>query len=1039
MRQSKEIITLVFTDIARSTELWERMGQHFRYILEAHNYIIRKICKEFQGQEVKTEGDAFMLSFGTADQAIYFAIKTQEELNKAEWPGITGEIMVRIGIHTGQPIFTKDRFGQIDYLGPMVNRASRISSAANGGQILISNSTYQHAKEALNEITLKNLGEHWLRGLEKPEIIRQLLPKSLSSRKFFAIRTVDIKKTNLTSHPKSFLGREHDIYQLHRFFNIDKAKVITITGAGGTGKSRLSQRWAATSLGDYPAGVWFIDLSETKNINDICNALSDVLNTPLTSDDRVTELGYNLKGMCEHSIGSVLIVLDNCECVAEEAGQALMQWLKIAPKARFLITSRILLNIANEKEHILKQLNTPTYELLDNIDVLKKYHSVKLFCARSYEANSNFVLNDENVRDIAEICIKLDGIPLAIELAASKSRIFKANKILQRLDKRFDILQSNQQDYAKRQRTLRETIDWSWSLLDEKEQYVLAQLSVFNHNFFIEHAENVITTNDQKNFPSLINIIQRLREKSMLNIYEAEQLDQETTFGLYESIREYCLEKLTKYGIRDKTQERWKNWILKYSGECWKKYCKFHTAESYHKLHQINNELINIARSEHAQPEEAAWAAIYSIPILNKQSVGMSTKEIIHHCLKKYGISYEYNDGKIELKNIVDNEAVHHLINLLANNYKKTNPRYALMLNQLIPQHSICHFTSLVDMSLSQSILGEPTIAMELIESALQQPQCELYQKCHATLQKGNLLYLKGQLQEAETIIDFVIKNVPFTKNNLLELTSHYQMGLVQLSYGAIEKSLGHFNHSLSLCKQIHDEQNEALVIGGLGLVNIANNDFNKAIDCFKKALALSRKLNESGQEIRFLIQIAHIYLEVEDHILAKEIYDQALHLANEMNDISNTAIATGHIGNVFARKNNYNTAIKHFTTALESAKTLGEKQQQSYWLGCLGRELCNKAYTEKSNEDNFIPQLKDGIEHLNSSLELIKTSSFQRNICNEIALAQAEFELGNSDNAVILARSALEFTNMLKTKNREQKRYLKIAKKLLNINTQLT
>jgi predicted ATPase/class 3 adenylate cyclase len=1031
MRQSKQLVTLVFTDIKGSTEMWERLGQHFRYILEAHNYIIRKSTKEHGGREVKTEGDAFMMSFDSPDDAIRFCIKAQEQLNAADWPGLTGEIMVRMGVHTGQPIFVKDRFGKIDYLGPMVNRASRISAAANGGQILISNATFEQAGSALDDVSVKNLGEHRLRGLEKPEVIRSILPKSLETRKFLAIRTMDVKKTNLSQHAKSFFGRERDIYQLHRFFNIDKAKIVTITGAGGTGKTRLSESWAATSLGDYPGGVWFVDLSDAENIQDVCKAVSGVVNTPLTDTDSVAQLGYAIKSMCENANGTVLMVLDNCEQIAKEAGQVVMRWLKMATKSRYLVTSRILMKIPSEKEHVLKHLNIPTIKQLDNIDMLKKFNSVQLFADRSYEANSEFELTTENIRDVAQICMRLDGIPLAIELAASRSRILQPAKILKRLENRFELLQSNLQDYNKRQRTLRETINWSWQLLDDDEKSVMAQLSIFNHAFYMAHAEAVVKT-PRVDAPSVMNVIQGLREKSFLNLYDSQKLEGETALSVYESIREFAYEKLIESNLKTETEKRWKNWILQYSKDCWQDYQTLHCMEAYQRLSHVKRDLISLVHYPEVAVEEAAWAAVYILPILSRRGPGMDSKELIHYCLRGFDITYVFEKDEIRLNKTVNEEPVQRLILHLAELYQKSRPSYALSLARTIPEEAASYFEALLIISQSLLATGKPKESKEIIEKALKLTDIPLYKKSEAKLQEGLCLYKTGDYEKAHEAFNFVRENTSISKNKFVELGALAHLGLMQLNFGNTEEALPLLNQGLSLAKKFFDESGEALCLSLLGTARKhVYSEAELALNYFKRALKICRRTGEVSQQIYCLIGIADIYQQIDDLVFAHETYEQAIELAQKMGDISSVAEAGGHLGRIMHRQKEYDKALLSYEVALKCSRDLNEKRNEARWLGQKGRVMFEKSLVNKGSEV-FAAQLKDAETCLQDSINARVDLKIIRDLEVEITMAQVKNEQGQSERAKELAQDILDIS--IKINDADSQKHLDIASKVKNI-----
>ncbi|NUQ34704.1 MAG: cyclase, partial [Planctomycetaceae bacterium] len=447
-------VALVFTDIEGSTNLWEQNHDVMREALELHNSIMRQQLEAHGGYEVKTEGDAFMVAFPDAGKAASFCISAQRELHKAQWPeallaishaapsedGLFRGLRVRMGVHFGNPVCEKNTAtGRMDYLGPMVNRSARVSSAGHGGQILLSERALRGFDPQPDYILL-DLGEHRLKGLEWPEHVWQLSAKELASRQFPPIKTLDVIKTNLPRRPSSFVGRENELRQLTEFFQDSNNIAVTLTGPGGTGKTRLSQRWAGEQLADFPAGVWFADLTEARSVPGICNCVGDALGVPMTQQDPVEQIGYAINGRCTNASGPILVILDNFEQVVDHAGATVARWMSMAPKARFLISSRVPLRIEGEKEFPLEPLATPARKQTEKVGKatrrmtrkLESYASLRLFAQRAREVNPKFEMNEENVEAVAQICVKLDGIPLAIELAASRSKLLTPQKILDR-------------------------------------------------------------------------------------------------------------------------------------------------------------------------------------------------------------------------------------------------------------------------------------------------------------------------------------------------------------------------------------------------------------------------------------------------------------------------------------------------------------------------------------------------------------------------------------------------------------------------------
>ena len=327
-------VTLVFTDIQGSTSLWEYLGVDFKSVLDQHNELFRSAIKEFNGYEVKTEGDGFIIAFRCGVEAVSMCLAMQVRLQAKEWPdsfndeaisdfaGATEDgcfrgLRVRMGVHTGTPVSQRDPVtGRMDYFGSMVNRAARVGAVGYGGQLVVSGATWEAVASQLPKGTaIEDLGEHALKGFERREYLRQLLPAELSERSFPRLKTPNLKNTNLPTRLDSFFGREPEIYDLKRRI-ADGQRLITVLGAGGTGKTRLAQRLGGTQLGSFPGGVWFCDLSEARSSAEILTSMGASLEVPLTSRDPEFQLASALLGL-----GRVLVILDNFEQVVAAASE----------------------------------------------------------------------------------------------------------------------------------------------------------------------------------------------------------------------------------------------------------------------------------------------------------------------------------------------------------------------------------------------------------------------------------------------------------------------------------------------------------------------------------------------------------------------------------------------------------------------------------------------------------------------------------------------------------------------------------------------
>jgi predicted ATPase/tetratricopeptide (TPR) repeat protein len=432
-------------------------------------------------------------------------------------------LRVRMGAHAGTPICQPDpNTGRMDYFGGMVNRAARVGGAGHGGQILVSSSTWHEINGQADGAEVIDLGEHALKGLERREHLRQILPALLAGRSFPRIKTPNLKKTNLPARLDSFFGRELEIEGLEKRV-ADGQRLITLLGAGGTGKTRLSQRFGGKMLAQFPGGVWFADLSEARSLSGIISAMGTALDVPLIQKAPEAQLANAILGR-----GRVLIILDNFEQVVEHGAETIGRWLQRAPEAVFLVSSRILLSI--EGEEVLY------------LDPLPVAEAVNLFYDRGRAVQPNFERSADNEPIVTDICERLDCMSLAIELAAARVRMLAPEQIGQRLSQRFKLLRGQRRDLSDRQATLRGAIDWSWELLKPHEQSALAQLAIFRGGCTLEAAEAVIGLEDFEDEPWVMDTVEALVDHSLLR--RNEPIEGHIRYRMLESVREYATEKL---------------------------------------------------------------------------------------------------------------------------------------------------------------------------------------------------------------------------------------------------------------------------------------------------------------------------------------------------------------------------------------------------------------------------------------------------------------------------------------------------------------
>ena len=518
-------VTFMFTDIEGSTRLVQALGADYQAVLERHAAKIRKALGDHEGVEVSTEGDAFFAVFQSAQRAVMAAVSAQRALAEEHWSG-GHRVRVRMGLHTGE-----GRLGGDNYVGLDVHRAARIGAAGHGGQILLSRASRALVQSALPQgVTLRELGVHRLKDLDEPEDLAEVVIAGLDEE-FPAIRTLETP-SNLPAELTSFVGRQREVDGASEL--LASTRLLTLTGPGGTGKTRLALRIAASMAPKYRDGVFFVDLAPLSDPTLVGPTVAHSLGLSEQSQRPIIEL---LKEHLESR--NILLLLDNFEHLLA-GSEVVSDLLAAAPRLSVLVTSRSILNLYGEQEFAVPPLALPEPGAHADLVRLSQYEAVALFVERARATRPGFGITDENAQAVAEICVRLDGLPLAIELAASRIRILGPAEILTRLQEHLSVLATGSTNVPIRQRTLRAAIDWSYQLLEPAEQTLFARVAVFAGGCTLEAAEAVCNPSGELGLET-IDGIATLVDQSLLR-QTAD--DVESRFSMLETIREYGRDRL---------------------------------------------------------------------------------------------------------------------------------------------------------------------------------------------------------------------------------------------------------------------------------------------------------------------------------------------------------------------------------------------------------------------------------------------------------------------------------------------------------------
>jgi predicted ATPase/class 3 adenylate cyclase len=537
-------VTFLFTDVEGSTKLLRELKGDYRQVQADHMRIMREAITEGGGGEIRTEGDSFFAVFPSALGAVRAAVAAQRALAAHPWSH--GEpLRVRMGMHTGEGLRGGD-----DYLGIDVNRAARIAAAGHGGQVLVSEATRALVTDSLPEgVSLRDLGRHRLKDFDEPHGIAQLVIKDLPSD-FPAIRTLEVP-TNLPVRLTTFVGRERELEQVTQL--MESARLVTLTGPGGTGKTRLALRAASEMLDRFVDGVFFVELAPISDPQLVPGVIGTALGIREEGPRPILEtLQSELRDR------AALLVLDNFEQVIR-AAPAIGSLLSAAPHIRVLATSRGPLRIQGEQEAPVPPLDLPDPASLTGVAELRSNEAVALFLDRATAVDPGFTLSDENAGAIVRICALLDGLPLAIELAASRIGLLTAEVMAERLDRRLPLLAGGPRDLPARQQTLRGAIAWSYDLLGEQQRALFRRLAVFAGGFSLDSAQAVGDPEGELGL-DVLDGIESLLDASLVR--RKQERPGEVRFDMLQTIREFGLGLQEKDDQADAIRRRHAQYFL---------------------------------------------------------------------------------------------------------------------------------------------------------------------------------------------------------------------------------------------------------------------------------------------------------------------------------------------------------------------------------------------------------------------------------------------------------------------------------------------
>jgi predicted ATPase/class 3 adenylate cyclase len=795
-------VTFLFTDIESSTKLWEQYPDEMKSALQKHDSILKDVIASNHGYLIKTTGDGVHAVFSTTLDAVNASIAAQRDFQTSEFfKDSKAAIKVRMGIHTGE---AQLRDG--DYYGGTLNRAARIMSIGHGGQILISATTLQVAREHLPEsVSNLDLGLHHLKGLNRPEQIFQLNAPDLQDE-FPALRSLTYATNNLPAQLTSFIGRERELAEAKS--RLEGARLLTMIGPGGTGKTRLSIQLGTQLLSTFSDGVWLVEFAPVADPSLIMQTIANALDIREAPGTPLHTLVHDyLRGK------QLLLILDNCEHLVDASAKIADDFLKVAPNIKIIASSREALGINGETVYRVPSLSLPEQAEVAK-DAAMGFESVQLFVDRASASKRNFQLSDENAPSVAQICSRLDGIPLAIELAASRINVFSPEQIAKRLDDRFKLLTGGSRTALPRQQTLRALIDWSYDLLSEGERALLRRLSVFAGGWTFEAAETICDTVDVfEHLPQLIN-------KSLVTLNEEGD---EPRYFLLETIRQYARDKLLENDEGKGTRDRHLSYYLEMA--------EMAQPELLQRAHEM--EWLRCFENEYDNIRTAVEWGLSNDPF----AVLRMTYLLLFFMMTKSHSGEGRRWGVAALKSIDDGRS------LTAEENKQKG--------RLLSSLSILSFS----MGDNQAAVQEADHALTLLRPANDEWYLALTLGFQAAAH-----FLTGN---ADIAIDTMNEAIRLAE----ELGDKYVLGAVLSSSsrvaafasGDFAKAKALHERACELLKEHGNRWTYAITLYGLGNIAIALNDFETAREKFNLAMQIMQELGSKRNVVMVKSDLAHI------------------------------------------------------------------------------------------------------------------------------------------------------------------------------------
>jgi predicted ATPase/class 3 adenylate cyclase/tetratricopeptide (TPR) repeat protein/DNA-binding CsgD family transcriptional regulator len=892
-------VTFLLTDVEGSTALWERDPVAMRQALACHDAVLADGISAHSGTIVKSrgEGDSVFAVFDGVGNALAAAVAIQHSLHDVHWP-TASPLLVRMALHTGEA-----QWRDGDYFGPVVNRCSRLRSAAHGGQILLSQAAADLVRDGLVDgIELLALGEHRLRDLARPEPVFQAVQPMLPSD-FPPLLSLDAHLNNLPVELTSFIGREREVAEVRRL--LTTTRLLTLTGSGGVGKTRLSQQVAGHLLPSYPDGVWLVELAALGDPGLVAQAIASALGI---REQPGRALEQTLVDVLRPRAS--LLLLDNCEHLIAACAALAEGLLRASPRLTVLATSREPLVIAGETVWRVPPLTLPEAPSPgaadDATSSLAQSEAVRLFVERARAAFPAFALTDQNAPAVARICRRLDGIALAIELAAARMRGLQPEQVAARLDDHLRLLTGGSRTALPRQQTLRAMVDWSHDLLSEPERVLFRRLSVFAGGWTLEAAERVCSGDDLPT-EDVLGLLLQLVDRSLVLVGESTGSagSTERRYGLLETLRQYAAESLRDTGEESSVKARHLAW------------CTDLVQESASVLDGTSSVMpIQHLLSLEAEHDNLRTALRWSLSPAAPTSAALAGQGLAGSVWLFWWMRTHLTEGRgwlesaLAIPNADDEAGRHTRAKMLVG---------ASFMEGTLRRHDRAAVLAQKARALLRPGEGATLVGLSLTVSGL------------ALEERGDMAGAAACYTESQT----VQRRAGFSWTNGW-LLGH--LGRVAMVTGDYERAATLLEESLRILEQYHDRQGASWSYQYLARVMERRGDHERATDLFEEALAAARDVGDRAGMAWSLGNLARTLRARGDDAQASQMFEESLRLSRETGDWWGAAWVLGNLGRAARDRRDYQRATAYFEESLVLCRELGSQERRvAYVLRELG------------------------------------------------------------------------------------------------------